>query len=148
MTSDTSDLIRSMEAERAEAQSHALDLALTVLTLAEQMKPLEAARKRAQDELKQWLALNGESLVDGERGIIARLQERKGTPTYDMIRAVESVEGCEALVAAATAGMVRIDHVMLARFRKDAGAGWADLLARFEMASTGSVALIVERKDK
>jgi hypothetical protein len=48
-----------------------------------------------------------------------------------------------ALIEAAKAGMVRLDHTMLSKFRKDAGATWADDLAKFEMPGQGSTALTV-----
>ena len=91
------------------------------------------------------LDLNGlDSLRDGERGITARLQDRKGTPVYDLVSLAKDTDGY-ALIEAASAGMARIDHVSLSRFRKDAGAGWADLIAKYELPGTGTTALLVER---
>ena len=145
----TTDLIRQMEAEAADREAHLLDLVLAVDILGKQIKPLEKARKAASDELKQGMALDGRMLLaDPERGLLARLQDRAGTPVYDLVRATETVEGCEAIIEAAKAGMLRLDDTMLKRFRDGAGAGWADTLNRFKGPGKGTTALVVgEDKD-
>ena len=61
---------------------------------------------------------------------------------------VTSAGGIDALIKAANAGMVRIDHTMLARFRKDAGASWADAIAQYEMPGNGTEALTVFMEEK
>lgn len=138
------DFEREIEAQDARTTASMLDLAHTIAELNEALKPLEDAKKKAVEQLKQAMLLSDlNELHDAERGITARIQERKGTPTYDLVRLVESTEGCEALVSAAGAGMVRIDNTMLSRFRKDAGASWADAIARVEMPGTGTQALVV-----
>lgn len=140
----TTDFEREIEAQDAHAKQHMEDLAHAIAVLNEQLKPLEDAKKRAVDELKQLMLLSDTNeLPVPEFGITARIQDRKGTPTYDLVRLVESTEGCEALVSAAGAGMVRIDNTMLSRFRKDAGASWADAIARVEMPGTSTQALVV-----
>ena len=46
---------------------------------------LEKERELMADFIKSWLRDNpSEELVDGEAGIRARLQEREGTPEYDV----------------------------------------------------------------
>ncbi len=141
-------LTEAMEQDKITAERHALDLVNAIAVLHAQLKPLEDTKKRAVDQLKQWMALEGlGELRDGEHGLVARLQDRKGTPVYDLVRLVKD-DKIEALIDAAAAGMARIDHAMLARFRKDAGASWADTLAHYEMPGTGSTALIVEKEER
>jgi len=144
-TGSADDLIRIMEAEDADHRAGMLDCMNAIMFLNKQLKPLEAAKKEAVDTLKQAIALSGEtSFVDYETNVIARLQDRKGTPVYDAKSAAGTDAGRDALHEAALAGMVRIDHVMLARFIKESGGGWADLLNKYQMPGTGTVALIVE----
>ena len=140
----TTDLIREMEAEAADREAHLLDLVLAVDMLGKQIKPLKRARKAASDELKQGMVFDGrDTLADPERGLLAQLQDRAGTPVYDLVRATETVEGCEAIIEAAKAGMLRLDDTMLKRFRDGAGADWADTLNRFKGPGKGTTALVV-----
>jgi len=140
----TTDFEREIEAQDASAQAHLADLAYSIATINEALKPLEDQKRRYVDELKQLMALSDlTEVVDAERGIVARIQDRKGQPTYDLPRLVESPNGCDALVSAAMAGMVRIDAVMLGRFRKDSGAAWADLIESKAMPGQGTQALTV-----
>lgn len=131
--------------DQATEQRQMLDLVATVATLGDEISRLDKMREAAMAQLRQYLDLNGlDSLRDGERGITARLQDRKGTPVYDLVSLAKDTDGY-ALIEAASAGMARIDHVSLSRFRKDAGAGWADLIAKYELPGTGTTALLVER---
>lgn len=140
----TDELMETMAGEVAEARRAAIDLVALIAGLNSELRPLEDAKKKAVEQLKQYLTLNGlDSLADDERGIVARLQDRKGSPTFDLVTLAKETDGY-ALIEAAMAGMARIDATMLARFRKDAGAGWADVVAKYEMPSTGTTALIVE----
>ena len=60
-------------------------------------------------EIKKWLEAHpGEPLVDGERGITASLQERRGTPAYDLLTLHEKEPVLfERLLLT---GCLRIDH--------------------------------------
>lgn len=145
----TSEFDREIEAQDARAQEHMLQLLEVVVETGKAIKPLEDAREKAKAQLKQLMALAElDELTDHERGLYARIQHRNAAATFDAVRLVESVEGCEALVAAASAGMVRIDPKMLDRFRAEAGAAWADLINDKRMpASGGSDALTVGSMD-
>ena len=137
------ELLRELAADEAAASSHMLDLVAAIALLNDELRPIEAAKKRAVDELKQLMALDDLTEVrDGERGITAKIQERRGTPTFDLVSAVQAGV---SLTEAATAGMLKLDHAALSLFRKNAGATWADALAKYEVPGTGSVALLVER---
>lgn len=137
---------QEIAAQDASAQRHLEELAYSIATINETLKPLEDAKKKYVDELKQLMALGDlTEVTDGEHGITARLQERSGTPTFDLITAVKNGDD-GALIEAAAAGMVRLDTAMFKKFRKDAGASWADALAKYEGPGQGAVALIVETK--
>lgn len=128
------------------SEREALGLLTELAYINEQLSPLEKRKRELTDQLKQWMALEDrEDLLDGERGLVARLQSRNGTPTYDVVSLVKDAAGAEALVDAASAGMVRVDHAMLDRFRKQNGATWADLIERVQIPGTGTVALVIEK---
>lgn len=134
----TSEFDRDLEAQEANAQRHMLDLIEVIYETGKAAKPLEDAREQAKAQLRQLMALNGlDELADHERGLYARIQHRSAPATFDAVRLVESSDGCEALVAAARAGMVRIDPKMLDRFRTEAGATWADRIAEKRIPGTG-----------
>lgn len=124
---------------------------LTELALCNEMlSPLEKRKKELTDWLKQYMALEGLDFFEGqdahEQPITARFQDRKGTPTYDLVSLVKDGPGVQALASAAQAGMARIDHSMLKRYREKAGASWADLVAKYEMPGTGTTALVIEKR--
>jgi len=105
-------------------------------------KPLEALR----DQLKQWMALNEVKELDApDGGYVAKLQDRGGTPVYDLISCVDADP--QAVVDAARAGLLRVDHTALERLRKGNGAIFADTLARYAGPGQGSTALIVSKSD-
>lgn len=141
----TDDFARAIEAEDAKRRSHLEDLIKGIAVVNEQLKPLEAIKKRLSDELKQEMALGDlEEIPVPEAGVIARIKRRNGPTTYDLVRLAETSEGCEAIVSAAGMGMTRIDPVALERFRSNNGAVWADLIASKAVPGQGTDALYVE----
>lgn len=144
-----SDPVDAVRAAEAAERAHALDLLAAVEMLRGQIAPLEKGRKRAADELKGWLALNGGEISDPERGMRAYLRDSNGADVIDLLHAIDTVEGCEAIIEAAKSGMLRLDIVMLDRFRADAGALWADTLNRHRMpGGVKSTSLIIGEDDK
>ena len=124
-------------------ERHAMELVQAINTLNKQISPLEATKKELVNELRQWMGLSKVVvLYEPERSLTAQLQDRKGVPTYDLVSLVGAGKG-DALISAASAGMARIDHQMLTRFRNDSGSQWADLIAKYEMPGKGTTALIV-----
>jgi hypothetical protein len=145
----TTDFDSYVNAQDAQAERDILGLIASVAHINEELKPLEVAKKYAVEHIKNHMQLNDmKFLRDDETGAAAKITERKGTPTYDVISLVTSQGGIDALIKAANAGMVRIDHTMLARFRKDAGASWADAIAQYEMPGNGTEALTVFMEEK
>jgi hypothetical protein len=145
----TTDFDSYVNAQDAQAEREILGLIASVAHINEELKPLEVAKKYAVERIKNHMQLNDmKFLRDDETGAAAKITERKGTPTYDVISLVTSQGGIDALIKAANAGMVRIDHTMLARFRKDAGASWADAIAQYEMPGNGTEALTVYMEEK
>ncbi len=145
----TTDFDSYVNAQDAQAEREILGLISSVAHINDELKPLEVAKKYAVERIKNHMQLNDMKFMrDDETGATAKITERKGTPTYDIVSLVTSTGGIDALIKAANAGMVRIDHTMLARFRKDAGASWADAIAQFEMPGTGTEALTVYMEEK
>ena len=140
----TSDLVREMEQQQADAQRHALDLVNAIALLNSQIKPLEGLKARAVDELKEYLLLNDlTELVDGETGAAAKLQDRTSAETFDLVRASE--RDPEAVLEAGHIGALSADSRMLDRH---SGAGWIDVLRKYRMPGRITTALYVEGKDK
>ena len=145
----TTDFDSYVNAQDAQADREILGLIASVAHINDELKPLEVAKKYAVERIKNHMQLNDMTFLrDDETGAAAKITERKGTPTYDVISLVTSQGGIDALIKAANAGMVRIDHTMLARFRKDAGASWADAIAQYEMPGNGTEALTVFMEEK
>ena len=145
----TTDFDSYVNAQDAQAEREILGLIASVAHINDELKPLEVAKKYAVERIKNHMQLNDmKFLRDDETGASAKITERKGTPTYDIVSLVTSAGGIDALIKAANAGMVRIDHTMLARFRKDAGASWADAIAQYEMPGNGTEALTVFMEEK
>jgi len=145
----TTDFDSYVNAQDAQAEREIIGLISSVAHINDELKPLEVAKKYAVERIKNHMQLNDMKFMhDDETGATAKITERKGTPTYDVISLVTSAGGIDALIKAANAGMVRIDHTMLSRFRKDAGASWADAIAQYEMPGTGTEALTVYMEEK
>ena len=125
-------------------ERRAIELVGLLASLKEQRAPIEREERPLVDQLKQWLQLHGlSSLHDGETGNTARIQERT-TTLYDLVSAVATDDGEAAILHAAAAGLLRVDHTAFERFRKGNGAVWADVLARYAMPST-TEALVIDR---
>ena len=100
--------------------------------------------KRLTERVKQWLLLARETEVeDGEHGIRAWLQERSGSPDYDVISAANASP--EMVVKLAQAGVLKVDRTALSAMRGKA-AHFDDFAARYAMPGQMSVALRVERR--
>lgn len=105
---------------------------------------LQDARKAA---IKGFIEQNdNEAIEDGELEVTARLSVRATTPQYDLITCANTTEGQYALLEAARAGLLRVDHKMLTDFRKrSGGASWADTLARYSMPAGATSAIYIDR---
>lgn len=107
------------------------------------VQKLQDERKAA---LKAFIEANGnEAVEDGELAVRARLNPRSTTPLYDMISCANTEAGAQAILEAARAGFVRVDHKMLTDFRKRAGAGWGDIIDRYRMPAGATGAIYIDR---
>ena len=135
--------IAKLERDRADALAA---VALANHIDGELNQHIEALR----DQAKQYLALEGlDSLRDGETGVEVVLQQRKGTPTYNVPRLLGLAGGAEALLGAGQQlGMVRIDHKALERARAAAPAAWLDLIASVQEPGQGTTALMFRERGR
>jgi alpha-galactosidase len=144
-----SELEESIRRQADTQRQIILDLMYSVANINEEIKPLEEAKKYATNEIKRHMQLDDlHYLEDPERGVVAKITERKGTPTYDLMTLVSTLDGQDALIKAAAAGMVRIDHAMLSRFLKEAGSTWAAAIDRVKMPGNMTEALSVYMEGK
>lgn len=141
------DVAAALDADRLAAEKAALDLLAELTLINETLSPLEARKKKVTEALKQYMALEGVDELRGvdhrERPVTARMQERRGTPVYDLVSAI-AAGSTGAVLSAGSAGMLRLDHQMFDRFMQKNGAGWGLDLARYRMDGPGTVALVVE----
>ena len=72
-------------------------------------QPLENILQAAATRLKAWLQDHpGEQLIDGEHNIVAMLQERRGTPEYDLVTIAE--HDPHLFDRLLKTGCLRVDH--------------------------------------
>lgn len=142
-------LAEEMEAETRAARERALDWIQVIHDIDEQFKPLEKARNQAREALKQYLALNADTLDKDEKDQpmlwhpdLGETYALQGSTSYgyDLVSAAEAEP--EAVVNAAKAGWLKADH---ASVEKHPGAGWVDRLKRYAMPTAGSTSLVKKR---
>mgnify|MGYP001580232971 CR=1 FL=1 len=93
------------------------------------------------DAIKRWFATTGEAeLVDGENGLVARLQRRRGPAAYD----VASMPA-ELVLALQPLGALNVDAKVLRALKGKMIE--ADDAERFAIPGAETVALIVARED-
>lgn len=92
------------------------------------------------DQLRSYLEQNGGRLYDGETGWEAKLQEREGPATYDVLSMDDAL-----VLAAAHAGALNVDAKVVAALRGKTA--WVDEIARHKMPGKPSTALIVAKRE-
>jgi hypothetical protein len=110
-------------------------------------KGVEKLQGERKDALKAFITDNGnEAVEDGELDVTAKITVRSTTPAYDLVTCSQTEQGAAALLEAARAGLIRVDHKMLTDFRKrSGGASWADTLERFAMPAGATTAIHIDR---
>ena len=110
-------------------------------------KGVEKLQGDRKDALKAFVqAHDNEAIEDGELGVTAKITVRSTTPQYDLITCANTESGAAALLEAAKAGLLRVDHKMLTDFRKrSGGASWADTIERYAMPAGATPAIHIER---
>ena len=79
------------------------------VAIREQKQPFETALDAWAKRLKAWLRDHpGEEIVDGEHNIVASLQERRGTPEYDLMTIYEHDR--HLFDRLLKTGCLRVDH--------------------------------------
>ena len=90
---------------------------------------LEAQERPLIAVLKQVMALNGDARVTDDFGNVAELSERRTGARYDLVSVARDRPA--VLAAAGEAGMLSLADGMLAAFRTNGGAVWADVLWQY-----------------
>ena len=74
-------------------------------------KGVERLQSDRKDALKAFIqAHDNEAIEDAEFGVTAKITVRSTTPTYDLITCANTEAGAAALIEAARAGLLRVDH--------------------------------------
>lgn len=140
------ELALEMEAAVRKEREQALDWIKVAEDIDEQLKPLEKAREQARQHIKDYLALNADSLDHDEKDepflwhpdldVTYALQSRVAHG-YDLVSAAEA--DTEAVLNAAKAGWLKADHSLV---EKHPGAGWVSRLLRYYVPARGTTALV------
>ena len=108
-----------------------------------QRDDLDKAYKKGTLPVRDWLAAHpGDFLRDGETGVVAKLQERQGTPELDMISLYQ--KDTETILDLASFGCLKLD-----------AKGWQGIQGKsmvaerakpFLMPGKGSMALLIDKE--
>jgi len=145
--------------DRGEARRVLSDLEITERAIDQAFQPIasslmvdgrkgvEKLQSERKDALKTFITDNGnEAIEDGELDVTAKITVRATTPAYDLITCSQTEQGAAAILEAARAGWLKLDHKMLTDFRKrTVGASFADILNRYAMPAGATTAIHIER---
>ena len=103
-------------------------------------------REALRDAVKLELSSDGTPIIDGERGLVATLRERKKPASIDLISMAKHPEMEEHIIEAARTGMLNASLTPLRAMKGKAA--WADALLGMEMPGGVSSVLIIQDTTK
>ena len=114
-----------------------------ILQLDEQIKALQEEREMLKDAVKMELASDHTPIIDGERGIVATLRERKKPASIDLVSMSKNSGEEEHIIEAARTGVLNASLTPLRALR--GRSAWADGLLKYEMPSGVTEILVIEQ---
>ena len=114
-----------------------------ILQLDGQIKALQEEREMLKDAVKMELSSDHTPIIDGERGIVATLRERKKPASIDLVSMSKKTGEEEHIIEAARTGILNASLTPLRALR--GRSAWADGLLKYEMPSGVTEILIIER---
>ena len=114
-----------------------------ILQLDEQIKALQEERELLKDGVKMELSSDRTPIIDGERGIVATLRERKKPASIDLPSMSKKAGEEEHIIEAARTGILNASLTPLRSLRGKSA--WADALLRYEMPSGITEILVIEQ---
>ena len=114
-----------------------------LLQLDEQIKALQEEREMLKDAVKMELSSDHTPIIDGERGIVATLRERKKPASIDLVSMSKNSGEEEHIIEAARTGVLNASLTPLRALR--GRSAWADGLLKYEMPSGVTEILVIEQ---
>ena len=114
-----------------------------ILQLDEQIKALQEERELLKDGVKMELSSDRTPIIDGERGIVATIRERKRPASIDLPSMSKKAGEEEHIIEAARTGILNASLTPLRALR--GRSAWADGLLRYEMPSGVTEILVIEQ---
>ena len=114
-----------------------------ILQLDEQIKALQEERELLKDGVKMELSSDRTPIIDGERGIVATIRERKRPASIDLPSMSKKAGEEEHIIEAARTGVLNASLTPLRALRGKSA--WADALLRYEMPSGITEILVIEQ---
>ena len=102
-----------------------------IVLLDEQIKAMTEEREALRDAVKLELSSDGTPIIDGERGLVATLRERRRNASIDLISMAKRPEMEAHIIESARAGMLNASLTPLRAMRGKVA--WADALLSMEM---------------
>ena len=114
-----------------------------ILQLDEQIKALQEEREMLKDAVMMELSSDHTPIIDGERGIVATLRERKKPASIDLVSMSKNSGEEEHIIEAARTGVLNASLTPLRALR--GRSAWADGLLKYEMPSGVTEILVIEQ---
>ena len=130
-----------LEVDRKERETLEGSLA-RILALKEQQKAITDELELLEGPVRQYLELGGQTLVDGERGIVASLKEVRAPGSIDLATLAHQPAHAEHIVEAARAGILTASLTPLRALK--GRSEWVDALLRAEMPGGIRTQLIIK----
>ena len=114
-----------------------------ILQLDGQLKALQQERELLKDAVKMELASDHTPIIDGERGIVATIRERKRPASIALPSMRKKAGEEEHIIEAARTGVLNASLTPLRALRGKSS--WADAMLRYEMPSGVTEILVIEQ---
>jgi hypothetical protein len=114
-----------------------------IVQLDDQIKALQEEREMLKDAVKMELSSDHTPIIDGERGIVATLRERRKPASIDLVSMSKKTGEEEHIIEAARTGVLNASLTPLRALRGKSAS--ADALLRYEMPSGITEILVIER---
>ena len=114
-----------------------------ILQLDEQIKALQEEREMLKDAVKMELSSDHTPIIDGERGIVATLRERKKPASIDLVSMSKNSGEEEHIIEAARTGVLNASLTPLRSLRGKSAS--VDAMLKYEMPSGVTEILVIEQ---
>ena len=114
-----------------------------IVQLDEQIKALQEEREMLKDAVKMELSSDHTPIIDGERGIVATLRERKKPASIDLVSMSKNSGEEEHIIEAARTGVLNASLTPLRSLRGKSAS--VDAMLKYEMPSGVTEILVIEQ---